>query len=204
MRPLRRETPDNRTTDLDTRVTALERRFYQPAALWASVQLSTPQTVPSGTSVFLEWESFWTNAPETFSSIPDGIPGDIGIQADGQIYGVFLALCDVQWEDDDTAFPHSCRIDTSRQQGYKLSSLGAAAATASEILWDSTGDLDVLGVGDVLIGVREWWDYLPSQPSSWRVLVENRDVANDRDVTRALLALVLFPGVRREETYVVY
>ena len=106
-----------------------------------------------------------------------------------------------EWEADAVAYPKGARINNGRLFGAGLDTVTPSAAGNSESVYSPTGNITV--VGDVSIGIHEWWDYLPTQPASWEVLAANPDVV-DRDVITAGLSVVLLPNGQREKNYNVY
>jgi hypothetical protein len=186
---------------LEARVAQLERRIITNfQATWAVVSTNTPQTIASGSSDFLAFDSFQTNSG-AFTTTPDGTAGDTRLENLG--FGVYVSVMTVEWEDIGVEYPHSSEIDKARQRGVALTTFGASAASASEQLWPIGGIgplTEVLDTGDVHIGAHSPWDYLETQPATWGMLASNGHTA-DVDVIRAALAVTFLPNTDpRQET----
>ena len=178
-----------------------------PFTAWASVYFTntdTPQTIAAGNSAFLTWASFETNARQLFWTNSDG--GDVKNNTAGDDtlvcseYGVLLATLVAEFEADTVGYEHSIQIQRSRQRGTWLSEYSESPATADGGLY---GGL-TRPVGDVSIGIHEYWDYLPAQYAAFHVAAINGDLSNARDVTRAHLTVVLLPTAPRNRTYTIF
>lgn len=205
MRQLRRTNPDTKTAALETRVAALERRFVGVGHAWALLQFTTDQAING--SVAIAWDSFWTNAPLTFWTNNDNSFTKQNTTTDKRLvmadYGVYIATCSIEWEASATGYPHSCDIaESGATFGANLAGLGVAAATASEAPYPAAAG-SVLDTGDVSLTIREWWDRLPTQTTSWGVTC-NVPSGGPKNAIRGYLAVVQLANGQRELDYTVY
>ena len=202
MNPLKRNNPNVRATEHEDRIQALERRIVpEPYHNWAFISQTTDQEIGAGTTENLAIDTFSTNDPDAFFTMPNGTAGDIQLNCTD--FGFFTAILITQWEDLGAAYAKSCSIFVARLTEIKFSDFGPSAPTHTETDWTPTGA--PINPVNMSYGLHSAWDFLPTQPAQWQMQATNSG-ASAADVTFANMYVLLHPidPVTDEQDHLVY